>query len=144
MTDFIIFLILLFSGLIIGSILEKKHFKSLQKREKKLLKLPCISIKKPVYEETIVQSEFISSSVVISIDYFKKFIAKVVNFFGGNIIVYDSLLNRAKREAILKLKENAKNASEIINLKIETVAINRSSKSVGTIEVIAYATAIYR
>lgn len=144
MYEFIYFLILLVLGFIVGSILEKKHFKSINEREEKLLNLPTITLKKPLNEENIVQTELVYGSVVVSIDFFKKFIAGLVNFFGGNIVVYDTLLNRARREAILRMKESALNASEIINLKVETSSIHKSAKRIGAVEITAYGTAIYR
>ena len=144
MYDLIIFLILLILGFVIGSIVEKNHFKSINKREEELLNLPTISLKKPLNSNNITETKLVTGSVVISIDFFKKFIAGLVNFFGGNIVVYDTLLNRARREAILRMKESSTSASEIINIKIETSSINKSTKSVGAIEIIAYGTAIYR
>jgi uncharacterized protein YbjQ (UPF0145 family) len=42
------------------------------------------------------------------------------------------------------MKESAKGASEIINIRIETTSISKNTQSVGAIEVIAYGTAIYR
>ena len=144
MYDLIFFLVLLILGFVVGSILEKRHFKSINEREEKLLNLPTISLKKPLDDNNIVQTKLVYGSVVISIDFFKKFIAGLVNFFGGNIVVYDTLLNRARREAILRMKESALDANEIINLKVETSSINKNAKKVGAVEIIAYGTAIYR
>jgi uncharacterized protein YbjQ (UPF0145 family) len=43
------------------------------------------------------------------------------------------------------MKADAGDASEIINLRIETSSISKSAQqSVGAVEVIAYGTAIYR
>lgn len=64
--------------------------------------------------------------------------------FGGNVTVYETLIDRARREAILRMKSNASNASEIINIRIETSSISKNAKSIGSIEVLAYGTAIYR
>ncbi len=131
-------------GYVFGTIIEKRHFKSLIKREEEMLYLPTIALKKPLREEGIQSSTLVNGSVVISIDFFKKFVAGLINFFGGNITVYESLIDRARREAILRMKESAKDASEIINVKIETSSISKNTKGVGAIEVLAYGTAIYR
>jgi len=144
MTDILIFALLLAVGYVFGTAIEKRHFKSLQKREEEMVYLPSISLKKPLRMEGIVRSELVNGSVVISIDFFKKFVAGLVNFFGGNIAVYETLVDRARREAVLRMKESAKDASEIINIKIETSSISKSVKGVGAIEVLAYGTAIYR
>ncbi len=144
MYDILFFLFLLIVGYVFGTIIEKRHFSSLTKREEEMLYLPMIAIKKPLRDEDITRSELVNGSVVISIDFFKKFVAGLVNFFGGNITVYESLVDRARREAILRMKESAKDASEIINIKIETSSISKNTKGIGAIEVLAYGTAIYR
>jgi len=144
MYDILFFVILIVVGYVFGTIIEKRHFKSLIKREEEMLYLPTISLKKPLRAEDIKSSAMVNGSVVISIDFFKKFVAGLINFFGGNITVYESLIDRARREAILRMKESAKDASEIINVKIETSSITKNTKGVGAIEVLAYGTAIYR
>ena len=144
MYDILFFITLLIVGYVFGTIIEKRHFASLAKREEQMLYLPAISLKKPLQEEGITRSVLVNGSVVISIDFFKKFVAGLFNFFGGNIFVYETLVDRARREAILRMKESAKDASEIINIKIETSSITKNTKGVGAIEVLAYGTAIYK
>ena len=83
--------------------------------------------------------------MVISVDYFKRLLASLRNFFGGSIQAYETLLDRARREAILRMKENCKNADEIINLRIETSSISKGKRNtIGSVEVLAYGTALYR
>jgi uncharacterized protein YbjQ (UPF0145 family) len=144
MFELYIFLGLTLLGYISGSIIEKNHYKRIRKREAALLDLPTIALKKPLTDEGIEHVKLITGSVVISIDYFKKILAGLINFFGGNISAYETLIDRARREAILRMKESAKGASEIINIRIETTSISKNTKNVGAIEVIAYGTAIYR
>ncbi len=139
-----LFLILLIVGYISGTVLEKRHYKKIREKEELFKTLPTIALKKPLNMTNIKSSRLVSGNVVISIDYFKKFLAYLINFFGGNISSYETLLDRARREAILRLKEDAKDASEIINIKIETSSITKNTKSVGAVEVLAYGTAIYR
>ena len=110
-----------------------------------MVKLPAITLKKPLNVQNISTCRLVNGSVVISIDYFKRFLASLINIFGGNIGAYETLLDRARREAILRMKEDANDASEIINIRIETSSISKNStKNVGTVEVLAYGTAIYR
>jgi uncharacterized protein YbjQ (UPF0145 family) len=145
MENLIIFLVLLISGYTFGTIIEKRHFKKIREREAALVHLPAIMLKKPLHEEEIRESRLVNGSVVISVDYFKKFIASLVNFFGGRVTAYETLLDRARREAILRMKEDAADAAEIINIRIETSSITKSaSQHVGAVEVLAYGTAIYR
>ncbi len=141
----LIFIILLIVGYITGTFVEKRHYKNIREREEMFKSLPTIALKKPLKAENIKSCRLVSGNVVISIDFFKKFLAMLINFFGGNISSYETLLDRARREAILRLKEDAKDADEIINLRIETSSITKNTNnSVGAIEVLAYGTAIYR
>ena len=149
MYDLLILLSLLALGYFFGQRAEKKHYKSIIEREKKLLKLPLVTLKTPPpihhYE---VNSALITGNAVISIDFFKQFVASLKLLFGGKITTYESLLDRARREALLRLREQARvrNAFVVINTRIETSSINKSSGrnegSVGSVEVLAYGTAI--
>ncbi|NNK94067.1 MAG: heavy metal-binding domain-containing protein, partial [Desulfobacterales bacterium] len=78
------------------------------------------------------------------IDYFKKIMATLSNIFGGQLTSYESLLDRARREAVLRLKESCPQADQIINLRIETSSITKGdNKQIGCVEVLAYGTAVY-
>lgn len=144
MSNIILFVILSILGYVFGTIAEKKHYKSIREREEEFKHIPTIMLKKPLHPEAVKSYKLVNGNVVISIDYFKKFVASLINFFGGNIAVYETLLDRARREAILRMKEDAFEASEIINIRIETSSIAKNAKSIGSIEVYAYGTAIYR
>lgn len=145
MENLILFAVLLTVGYISGSILEKRHLNSIRSRESEMIDLPTVMLKKPLNTSTITQSKLVTGSVVISIDYFKKIVASLVNIFGGNMVSYETLVDRARREAILRMKSEAKDASEIINIRLETSSISKNAnRSVGAVEVLAYGTAIWR
>jgi len=136
---------LMFLGYLFGSLAEKSHYKSIRKREKEFINLPTIAIKKPLSQENIKEVKLVAGNVVISIDFFKKFLAGLRNIFGGRISAYETLIDRARREAILRMKAQAREASEIVNIKIETASISKNTKGgIGSVEVFAYGTAIYR
>jgi len=145
MNDITIILTLLLLGYIFGSIAEKNHYKSIRKRERMFKHVSTIALKTPLNPDNIRKTRLVVGNVVISVDYFKRFVAALTNLFGGNVSSYETLIDRARREAILRLKEDAKGASEIINLKLETSSISKSAQgNIGSIEIFAYATAIYR
>lgn len=145
MFDFYFVLGLLFIGYAVGRVLENRHFRSIVNREKALLDLVATSSKKPVGDlPSVSRVELVSGSCCISIDYFKKVLAALRNFFGGNVRAYESLLDRARREAVLRLKESCPGALQIINLRIETSSISKGRPNqIGTVEVLAYGTAVY-
>ncbi len=144
MYDIIIFVILILLGYFVGRYLEKQHYDSIRVREKKLMRRPVSDLRQPLRPEEVVQSRLVVGSVVISIDYFKRFMAGLYNLVGGNVSSYETLLDRGRREAVLRMKESAKGADEIINVRIETSAISQNAErgTVGSIEVYAYGTAI--
>ena len=107
MVDVIVFLVLLSLGYGFGQLAEKRHYRSILAREKLLRRIPAIASKYPPTDIESPSSLLVSGNVVISIDYFKRFIAALRNFFGGRVTSYESLLDRARREAILRMKEQA-------------------------------------
>jgi len=149
MSEIIILVCLLTLGYYFGQRAETKHYKSIIERENQLIKLPLVTLKTPpAINQYEVNSALVSGSVVISIDFFKQFIASLKMLFGGRLTTYESLLDRARREALLRLREQAKirNAFVVLNTRIETASISKSSGrregSIGSIEVIAYGTAL--
>jgi len=143
---FITFLLLFFVGYFIGSWSEKKHYSSIETRESENLSLPAVSMSKSVQHDAISESKLVMGNVVISIDYFKRVLASLRNIVGGRVSTYETLVDRARREAMLRMKENAKGAKIIVNVRIETSAIGASANrknSVGSVEAIAYGTAVW-
>ncbi len=137
--------ILIALGYFFGRMAENRHYRSIQKREQAFLSLPTTSSKKPMSEiEHIRHAQLVQGNVVISVDYFKRFLATLRNIFGGTIQAYETLLDRARREAVLRLKESCPEADQIINLRLETSSISKGdSERIGSVEVLAYGTAIY-
>lgn len=146
-SDLFIFLFLLILGYFSGSIAERMHYKSIMAREEAMLGMPVVTSEEGFIEEHIARSELICGSVVVSIDYFKRLLAILRNIFGGPVKSYESLVDRARREAILRLKESAMkiDADIVVNLRVETAAIGYNAnrkRQVGSVEVIAYGTAL--
>jgi uncharacterized protein YbjQ (UPF0145 family) len=145
MENIVITLILLILGYGVGSFLESRHYKSIRSREEELKSLPILMVKKPTPLEGVKEVKLVDGNVVISVDYFKRFVASLINIFGGRVSTYETLLDRARREAILRMKEEAKGASEIVNVRIETSSISKNAnQNIGSIEIYAYGTAVYR
>lgn len=147
MFEIAIFLALLFLGFVFGRFAEKRHFKSIIKREKDTLKVPVMTTKSVPAQLTQCKTFLVSGNVVVSIDFFKKFLSGLKAMIGGRLTSYESLLDRARREAVLRMKESAINsgAKLVVNVRIETASISKHSSSrysVGSVEVVAYGTAI--
>ena len=145
MEQLILFAVLVLLGYFFGRSAERKHLASIREREEAFRHLPTIMLKRPLDAEKIADYRLVNGSAVVAIDYFKRLVASLVNLFGGSMISYESLVDRARREAILRMKEAAGDASEVINVRIETSSISKSAQqNIGAVEVLAYGTAIYR
>ena len=126
-----------------GRTREKRHYKSIREREVKLYKQPHINFSKNVnISQPVKNAKLVSASVVIGCDYFKVFLASLRNIFGGNVSAYESVLDRGRREAILRIRESAyrMNADLVMNIKIETVML--SEQTMSQVCITAYGTAV--
>ena len=135
----VITLVLFFIGWGVGRFIEQKHLKELEEKERHLLHIRIDTNKFQMSED---QGQLISSNVVISHDYFKYIIAQIQNFFGGRLTTYESAVERARREAIVRLKQEAEKvgAKQIMGLRLSTTELGMQG---GMAEVFAYGTAIY-
>ncbi|MCC6276498.1 MAG: YbjQ family protein [Oligoflexia bacterium] len=131
-------LVLLAVGFVFGGRSERRHYKSIQNRETKLLALPLKSETKLQVSE-IEDVLLVTGSVAIASDYLKTFIANLKNIFGGRLSSFESLMDRARREATLRLKDQAAKwgADEVIGFRLETSTIRQNG-----IEILAVGTAV--
>ncbi len=140
-----IFILLLLAGYFFGRRAEKNHYKNIIHREEKLRHIVVTTDRIP--EPTLIahNPNLVSGSVVISVDYFKVVVAGLRSLIGGRLTAYESLLDRARREAILRMQEHAEilGAAAIINTKIETSRISgNAGQGIGSIEILAYGTGL--
>lgn len=136
-----IFLLVL--GYFAGSVAESRHYTSIKEREARFVTVPTITGK--AYDKTrpIATSQLCVGSVVISVDYFKRFLSSLRMIFGGEMHAYSSLIDRGRREALLRMKEQSPGADIFVNCRLETSTISRGQgKALGTVEVMAFGTAI--
>ena len=136
-------LVLLVLGYFFGRRAEAKHYKDIERRERLLVALPTTSGEDLLGEIGASHTVLVRGSVVIAVDHFKRLLAALRAFFGGEVQAYETLLDRARREAVLRMKESCPDAAQIINLRIETSSIHRGAQSIGSVEVLAYGTAVY-
>lgn len=135
------FVALLVGGYIFGRIAEQRHMKSIIQREGVNSALPAIASRHPPTDQPYHQ-HLVGGSVVIGSDYFKSFMSGLINIFGGRVTPFETLLDRARREAMLRMKEEAmqRNAAYIFNVKYDTTRI--ATGKVAAMEVFAYGTAM--
>ena len=144
MYDLIFFLVLLLLGYVFGQRAEKRHFRSIIEREKQLRDILVFSERR-IPDEDKLAGTLVFGSVVVSVDFFKRFVAGLRTLVGGRVSAYESLLERARREAILRMKEEARRsgAKSVWNTRLETASIYKGAQqSIGAVEVLAYGTAV--
>lgn len=138
------FLTLMILGYLFGTLAEKRHYQSIREREDLLRHVVVLSQRFPVVPN-VRRTQLVTGNVVVSVDYFKRFLATLRMIFGGPLTSYESLLDRARREAILRLQAQADqlHARQVYNLRFETSSISKGQGDrIGSIEVLAYGTAL--
>ena len=130
-----------------GRRIEQRHYASIRARERELATLPAVTFRQIPSGWVVDAFGVVSGSVVISIDYFKRFLAGLRTLVGGRVQSYETLLDRARREAILRCKEQARERGfqAVVNLRIETTRIARASKNsraTAGVEVLAFGTGL--
>ena len=141
----VVFLIL---GFTVGSFRERRHFASLTRREGSFADIGIVSLKTVSNPETVKSAALVSGDAVIATDYFKGFAARLRSIVGGEVRSYETLMKRARREATVRLLEQARQlgAAEVWNIRYETSNIRSAGRRnpAVSVEVFAFATAIVR
>ncbi|MEL6200381.1 MAG: heavy metal-binding domain-containing protein [Pseudomonadota bacterium] len=131
-----------------GSMLERRHFADIRKREAEMQRFPTTTFETLPDGWEVADCELMAESVVVSLDYFKRVIAGLRAIVGGRITTYEPLLDRARREAVLRVTEKAKaeGFDAVINLRLETsrMANSETGQGIGGIEILAFGTALLR
>jgi len=140
-------LILVPLGFICGRFSEKRHMRSLDERAEANSDILVTDLKSfPMLSPTTQTPEMLIGEVTIATDYFKSFAGSLRNFFGGEMLSFETLQTRARREATMKIIEQAKEKgfNAICNLRLETADVGGSSmnkKYAITVSILASATA---
>ena len=149
MEDFnlIFALLLLLFAFSTGEMIERRHYKDIRSREQRWRRLPTVTFKRIPGGWEVEGSELVYGNVVISVDHFKRFLAGLRGIFGGRIKSYESLMDRARREALLRLKQDAKDKGfhAIVNVRLETTRManaRQNGRGTAGIEVLAYGTGL--
>ncbi|MEL6129523.1 MAG: heavy metal-binding domain-containing protein [Cyanobacteria bacterium J06627_3] len=143
--DILVFLTLLGVGYFIGNRRERKHYEDIKRREKSTLHVPIMSWGAKQDLPYAHEAEMFVGSVVVANDYFKTISAALRNLVGGRVTVYETLIDRGRREAMLRMKESAIEwgASQVLNVRFETSNIaGQNQASSGAVEIMAYGTGI--
>jgi|TARA_B100001013_G_scaffold156189_1_gene93042 uncharacterized protein YbjQ (UPF0145 family) len=140
-------LFLLLLSYFIGRHLESNHYKSIREREAATKDMVAINFPRFPFDVEIERAGMVMGSVVVSHDHFKRFLAQLRIIVGGRIKSYEPLLDRARREAVLRMKEQAlaRGHNTVVNIRLETSRLansRRGGKGTAGVEMLAYGTAL--
>ena len=138
------FAFLLGLGYFVGSAREKAHLKYLVEKEKELSGIFVSNLKTLPPNWKARNAQLVGGTAVIATDYFKTFAASLRNRFGGRMRSMETLVERARRQAVVRMLEEAQaaGANAVWNVRLETSTIGNSKGKPSAIEVMAYGTAL--
>ncbi len=135
-------------GLVSGSLAERRHFARLVEREAAARDMVVTQLRSfPAAVVGKTPPTLLVGEAVIATDYFKSFLASIRKLFGGELRSYTSLLSRARREATLRILEEARRQgyNAVCNVRYETADVGGNSidRKVATVAILASGTAYH-
>ncbi len=132
---------LILLGYFVGRAREGRHLSDLDRREAASSSVMVVDVKQLPPGVRAGAGSLVSGEVVIAADYFKSVAAAIRNILGGEVKTYQTMLNRARREARLRMIEQAQQLGSelVINVRFEWSDVGPKSASA---EIFCYGTAI--
>ena len=132
-----------------GTLVERSHYRSIRIRESRTRRMPTLNFRRPPDHWAVEDATLVTANVVISIDYFKRFLAALRAIAGGRVGAYESLMDRARREALLRMKERAAKGGfhAVVNVRLETSRLassRRDGQGLAGVEILAFGTGVKR
>lgn len=128
-------------GWVVATLFERQHFKEMDEREKVLgdITLSTTKINKDSVEGV---GMLLMGTCVVAHDFFRTIVITFRKLVGGNIKPYERLVHRGRREALIRLKEEAhlRGFNKIINIRFGGSHV--SGKFLSAVEMVAYGTAV--
>jgi uncharacterized protein YbjQ (UPF0145 family) len=129
------------AGWLLAGWFERRHIRSMSIREIPLQHISINNFKDhpPCEPEGCT---LLIGSVVVAHDYFRTLIIIIRRLIGGNIKPYERLVERGRREALIRLKEEAdlRGIDKLINIRFGTTSV--SGRFLHAVEMVAYGTGI--
>jgi uncharacterized protein YbjQ (UPF0145 family) len=143
----VVFLVLLAIGVFAGRANERKHYRELAEAEEDLRDISVSNGRDPGKAGAFSGGTLVVGSVVIAEDFFKRVAAGLKGLVGGNLRSYETLLERGRREAIVRMKREARRlgATHVVNVRLETASLSddwSGRRPMFSAEFIAYGTAL--
>ena len=144
MFDLLFLGVLLFIAYLTGTYTEKKHLTSIRQREQTAPKIPVLNTETGIPVKDVTETRLVSGSTVVGVDYFRHMLGGLINLFGGRISVFESALDRARREALLRMRQEANGADFIGCVRYETCILSENQhNALPRVAVLVYGTAFF-
>ncbi len=144
----VFFVPLIVFGVLIGRGVENAHLRRLEAHERARKDFFVTQLKSfPHADDEGPAPALVCAEVVIASDYLKNFFASWRNLFGGEIRSYTRMTDRAKREALRRLIDEARSLgfNALCNVRVESADIGdrRKKGAQAMASCLVYATAYH-
>lgn len=134
-------------GFLVGGLRERRHLVDLTVREEEFSDMIAVPLGSIGGSSEAQDAAMVQGCVVVSIDYFKRMVAGFIGIFGGRIDVYQRVVDRARREAMLRMLAEARGLGmdAVICVRVETsrlASARADGRGTSGIEILAFGTAI--
>jgi uncharacterized protein YbjQ (UPF0145 family) len=116
----------LFVGWFVGHLSETKHERSLAAREEALKDVETTGLRNPPgFAGAEGPCSLVSGEAVVASDTFKTWVFGLKNIVGGESKTFTRLFDRARREALLRMKERARElgCNAVCNVRFDSADI---------------------
>ncbi len=138
--------VLMLFGIFVGGFVERRHFKRLAEKEALLADIVVTNLKAIPKGCVPHQCHLVMGDVTIASDYFKTFVAGIRKLVGGELRTYETLMERARRESLVRMLEQARllGANAVLNVRFGSSSISsgRGRNRAAMVEMCAYGTAV--
>ena len=140
--------VLIFFGFFVGGWSERRHLRRLDQRERELSHVTVSNLKTVPNATEAEASGMVMGQVVIATDYFKSIATAMRNLIGGEMKSAHSLMTRGRREALVRLQEEAdrRGCTEVHNVRFgfSNISQMRGKHGAMQVEVLVWGTAVRR
>jgi len=140
-----VFLVLAAVGFWRGRRNEAAHWRQIAEQEQAVRDVLVFATRRPPSLASVMDPVLVTGSVVVSSDFYRLLIASLRKIVGGNYRSYETMLERARRHAMVRLKQDAQRhgARMVFNVCFTTSRISdaRRGTEAAQMEVLAYGTA---
>ena len=122
----------LFVGWLVGHLSETKHERSLAAREEALKDVETTDLRNPPgFAGAEGPCSLVSGEAVVASDTFKTWVFGLKNIVGGESKTFTRLFDRARRAALLRMKEraHARGCNAVCNVRFDSADIGGNATS---------------